>query len=699
VARAALGKPVQRKGAELIWRCPHPTAHEHGDAHPSLKVNPKKDVFMCGPCGAKGKAWALAAFIAGVDPKDKEAVLSWLEKHGLRNAARREAKLKRGPCVAEYPYPDLTGKMCLLKRRFEPGADGKKKDFEWFHDDNGEWKFGYGGHKPGLYRHAGIQDKDSFVETEGEKDADAGADKGFPTCTSGGTGSFNEHHAECLRGKRGVIIADGDEAGRAHAQKVAALLWGKAASLKICEIPGAKDLAEAIEQGWTRERLLALFEKTPEWKPVGDANILDHIRGLLKRFVALSIEQACAVTLWVAHTHAMPAADCTPYLSINSAEKQSGKTRLLEVLRLLVPGAWFTGRVTAAVLVRKIDACAPTLLLDESDAAFKGDETYAETLRGVLNTGYRRGGCVSLCVGQGAAITFSDFSTFCPKAIAGIGKLPDTITDRSIPIRLKRAQRGTVERFRERDEAPKAQELYARIAAWGAEHIEKLRNARPEIPDNLSDRQADVCEPLLAIADAAGGKWPEAARNALQKLCIAAQTDDGSFAVQLLRDIKTKFAEKCLKEVASAELCDELALIETSPWGDCNRGKALTPAGLARRLRPFEIYPGPLSTGRARGYKLSQFEEAFTLYLPVETVKASETQYSRGSEVNFKVSSESPSDTFTNAVSPNNGAGSRHFDTLDAGIGGDQEVNLDETIFTNPAKPTTRKTGYTEGVL
>src|SRR6266566_4638029 len=166
---------------------------------------------------------------------------------------------------------------------------------------------------------------------------------------------------------------------------------------------------------------------------------LDAIKTFIRRFVSLSEHQARVTAAWVLHTHTVEAAEATPYLAISSAEKQSGKTKLLEVLELLVANPWLTGRVTPAVLVRKIDKVLPTLLLDESDAAFGGEKEYAETLRGVLNTGHRRGGNSSCCVGQGANITFQDFSTFWPKAIAGIGKLPDTVMDRSISIRLKRA--------------------------------------------------------------------------------------------------------------------------------------------------------------------------------------------------------------------------------------------------------------------
>ncbi|HEY3926834.1 MAG TPA: primase alpha helix C-terminal domain-containing protein, partial [Candidatus Koribacter sp.] len=166
------------------------------------------------------------------------------------------------------------------------------------------------------------------------------------------------------------------------------------------------------------------------------ADALERTFRFVLRYVKLSEAQAEIIVLWIAHTHALSAAQSSPYVAITSAEKQCGKTRLLEVLNLLVVNPWLTGRVTAACLTRKIDKDQPTLLLDESDAAFNGEKEYAEALRGVLNTGHRRGGKASCCVGKGADT--KDFQTFCPKAIAGIGHLPDTVADRSIPILLKR---------------------------------------------------------------------------------------------------------------------------------------------------------------------------------------------------------------------------------------------------------------------
>jgi len=346
--------------------------------------------------------------------------------------------------------------------------------------------------------------------------------------------------------------------------------------------------------------------------------LLDSIKVFIRRFVSLSEFQARTVAVWVIHTYLTHIADSTPYLTITSAEKQSGKTRLLEVLETVVANPWSTGRVTAAVLWRKIDAEKPTLLLDESDAAFGSEKEYAEALRGVLNTGHRQGGKASCCVGQGANFTFRDFSTFCAKAIAGIGKLPGTVEDRAIPIRLKRAAgQERPERFRYRNVKTEAERLKGQIATWCKANASTLTDAHPALSEELTDRQQDACEPLIAIADAAGGDWPEALRQALVRLCCAAQLSDTSTGVQLLADIRQLFDARGFDRIVSAELVSELAKIETSPWSEWSNRKPLSPTGLASLLKPFEIGPHNIRTenGVLRGYERDDFEDSWTRYL------------------------------------------------------------------------------------
>ena len=92
--------------------------------------------------------------------------------------------------------------------------------------------------------------------------------------------------------------------------------------------------------------------------------IISQLAQLIRRYIALTAAEADVIALWIVHTHAFGAAETTPYLAITSAEKRCGKSRLLELLELLVAGPWLTGSVSAAVLFRTIHETHPTLLLD-----------------------------------------------------------------------------------------------------------------------------------------------------------------------------------------------------------------------------------------------------------------------------------------------------------------------------------------------
>jgi hypothetical protein len=344
---------------------------------------------------------------------------------------------------------------------------------------------------------------------------------------------------------------------------------------------------------------------------------LEAVANFLRQFVVLSSEQAAVIALWVAHSHAIEAAEVTPYLFVSSAEKRSGKTRLLEALELVVRRPWFTGRTTAAALVRKLEADAPTLLHDESDAAFGGDEDFAEILRGTLNSGHRRGGTVSCCVGQGAQLAVRDFSVFGAKAIAGLGRLPDTVADRAFRIHLKRKTPGeVVRRFRRREVEGHAKVIRDGLASWAAGNIEALRGARPELPEALSDRAQDGAEPLLAIADLAGGEWPVRARRALCELLAAPVAQDESARVRLLSDIRAALEQAPDGRMLSADLVAALCEVEGAPWSEWNKGRPITPNTLARLLKPFEVFPRTIraEAGRAKGYSLELFEDVFARY-------------------------------------------------------------------------------------
>ncbi len=285
-------------------------------------------------------------------------------------------------------------------------------------------------------------------------------------------------------------------------------------------------------------------------------------------------------------------------------------------MALLAARPWLTGRVSAAVLVRKTANEQPSLLLDESDAAFKGDKEYAEALRGILNAGFRRGGVTSVCVGQGANLSYRDFPVFSPKAIAGIGKLPDTIADRAVPIELRRRRRGeNVERFRQRKVEPDAVPLHSAAAAWSEANLTALADAEPE----LDDRAQDIVEPLLAIAEAVGGEWPDRARRAAVALLTGEHRDDAeSLGVRLLRDIRSTFDAEGADRLTTGKLLEQLLKHDDAPWRYLNGG-SLDANRLARMLKPYGIAPKQFkeSGGKARGYLRAHFEDAWARYLAV----------------------------------------------------------------------------------
>ena len=180
------------------------------------------------------------------------------------------------------------------------------------------------------------------------------------------------------------------------------------------------------------------------------SSVLNSICPFLRRYVVFSsAAQPTATALWVAHTWALDGFDYTPYLRVDSPEKQCGKSRLLDCLERITPKAWGTISPSEAVLFREIDRDCPTLLLDETDTLFcNGKDDRAESLRAMLNAGFERKARVPRCVGQGSSFGVQHFAVFCAKAFAGIGSLPDTIRDRCISIRLVRKSRDeSVERF------------------------------------------------------------------------------------------------------------------------------------------------------------------------------------------------------------------------------------------------------------
>jgi Protein of unknown function (DUF3631) len=352
------------------------------------------------------------------------------------------------------------------------------------------------------------------------------------------------------------------------------------------------------------------------------AALLDQLVVFVRRYVVVSRPQAYAIALWAAHTWAIDAAEATPYLSICSPERRSGKSRLLDVLELLVAKPLKAAGVTEAALFRSISARSPTVLMDEVDAIFGPRATNHEDLRALLNAGYRRGTPVLRCVGDGSKQRVDEFDVFCAKALAGIGELPDTIADRSIRIRLNRRAKGEeIARFRQRIATEQAASLRESLEAWAAEHVDDLSRAEPALPDELDDRAQDAVEPLLAIADLASGEWPSRGRAAFVALRVAsAVAEDDSLGIRLLIDVHRVLDGQTVARISTHELIEQLAGDEEAPWGDWKgSGKSLPARTLGRLLNRYGIRSQSvwLADGNtAKGFKREQFEDAWRRYLP-----------------------------------------------------------------------------------
>ena len=159
-------------------------------------------------------------------------------------------------------------------------------------------------------------------------------------------------------------------------------------------------------------------------------------------------------------------------------------------------------------MFRAVEKWKPTLLIDEADT-FLGDK---DDLRGVLNSGHNRGSAYVL---RSAGEDFEprQFCSWAPKAIALIGKLPPKLSSRSIHVRLRRkAQSERVTELRA-DRLQHLAPLSQKAARFAADNTIRLHATEPGLPDELYGRTADNWRPLIAIADAAGGKWPERARK------------------------------------------------------------------------------------------------------------------------------------------------------------------------------------------
>jgi len=367
------------------------------------------------------------------------------------------------------------------------------------------------------------------------------------------------------------------------------------------------------------DKSFASLHPMPSAMP-GDANpsgsaVLVDVYHYLGRFVAYPTDAAqIAHTLWIAHAHLMDHWESTPRIAFLSPEPGSGKTRALEVTEPMVPRPVEAVNVTPAYLFRKVgdEEGAPTVLFDEIDTVFGPKARENEEIRGLLNAGHRRGAVAGRCVVKGKIVTTEEIPAYCAVALAGLGGLPDTLLSRSVVVRMRRrAPSESVESFRHRIHAPEGHTIRNRLAEWAREYD---LEAWPRMPPGVEDRDADLWEPLLAVADAAGGEWPSLARSACVELVAASRQSTPSLGIRLLADLQTVFGDK--DHMSTEDIIHALCALDEAPWAELS-GKPINARRLAGLIARYGIKSTKIRLGEVtrQGYRREDLWDAWQRYL------------------------------------------------------------------------------------
>ncbi len=262
----------------------------------------------------------------------------------------------------------------------------------------------------------------------------------------------------------------------------------------------------------------------------------------LKHFAVWPSEAALVTAvLYAAHAHAkaettlddgrkvrLPVWQYEPRLFLTSAGGGSGKSWMARLIAKLCPNGKMLVEVNKPNLVRLIEEQA-TVVVSEMDVLV-GSGKRSQWFTGIANASYEPDQATSRV--QNAKRV--EIPLMCPMILDGLetvitstGVELRTLVSRCILIRVKRAPDGyRAPRF---DQA--AREVFKlgsqKLGAWMTQAVaEGIGNYVPEVPEGFGNRPAALWEPLLAVADWAGGNWPKRARQACEELESSAAVDE-----------------------------------------------------------------------------------------------------------------------------------------------------------------------------
>lgn len=293
-------------GHHLLALCPF-----HQEKTPSFTVTPDKAMYKCFGCDVGGDVFS---FVQEMEKTTfAGAVKLVAEMSGISVIENSDAPVKTMPpqngngvhkpfppaqavtkpastalnepkpkLVATYPYTTVTGELCYEVLRYEPGKNGKKKDFRQRRPFRGSWAWGlnagwyqqsergdwYPTSKPEegavelsevdrvLWKLPELVATDEAFVVEGERDVQTMNKLGFvATTVSGGSKQpWTPEYSEALRSKRVVIFPDNDAPGEAHGRKIEHALKNIASEIVYVQMPkGFKDVTDYVESGRSGE--------------------------------------------------------------------------------------------------------------------------------------------------------------------------------------------------------------------------------------------------------------------------------------------------------------------------------------------------------------------------------------------------------------------------------------------------------------
>jgi hypothetical protein len=397
---------------------------------------------------------------------------------------------------------------------------------------------------------------------------------------------------------------------------------------------------------------------TPHPAPVPIGDLLTDIEATIKKHVILSDHAAVALAVWVLHTYTFEMRDTVAYVAIESPEKRCGKTTLLSVLAAMACKPLIASNITVGALFRSVHTCMPTLFIDEADTFMAGNST----MRGIINSGNTRRTAYVLRlsssrnskldiqnsslplpsvpeldeVGRRSPSAPSEpsllqpstiinqpdsglkkYSCWCPKVIAMIGKVPDTIADRSIVVKM--ARKLTTETCAPLSELD-ATDIKSKCARFALDTAPKIGQSPKFRLDGLNDRAADTFDPLFVIARLAGPDWETKLRAAA--LALSSTADSDHSGTGLILDIIDLFTDTCRDKLFTRDIVN---LLREGGWESAVlKYPTITEYDISKTLRPYGIKPASVRVGKEvkQGYHASDFHDAIKRYVSQADIEA-----------------------------------------------------------------------------